>query len=141
MCVQHDAVRLRLALREPGFPGKALVRRSRVVPALGELLTRDTTNQPAVSGEFVVHSLEKISGGSARPPAAGKRPTIDAGRHKADDMRFHAKLVLLKVGSAGPASWFKVTFLNSVLLIAYLLHPIDVLSIERFLNRDMRHRV
>src|SRR3954451_25243235 len=141
MCVQHHAVRLRLALREPGLAGKALVRRSRVVPALGELLTRDPTNQPAVSGEFVVHSLEKISGGSVRPPAAGKRPTIDAGGHKADDMRFHANLVLLRVRSAGTAGCLKVTFLNSVLLVAHLFQPVDVLSIERFLNRDVRHRV
>src|SRR5215218_1857584 len=112
MCVQHNAVRLRIASREPGLAGKALLRRSRVVPAFGELLTRDPTNQPAVSGKLVVHALEKISGRPARPPAAGKRPTIDAGGHKADDMRFHANLVLLKVRSAGPAGCFKVTLLK-----------------------------
>src|SRR6266404_5550526 len=103
--VQHHAVRLHIALREPRLAGKALPRRGRVGLAFGELLTRDAANQPGVTGKFVVHALEEIPGRSLRPPASGKRPTVDAGCREADDMRFHAKLLI------PPFRWCSVGYL------------------------------
>src|SRR5712671_2412680 len=89
--VQHHAVRLHITLREPRLAGKALPRRGRVGLAFGELLTRDAANQPGVTGKFVVHALEEIPGRSLGPPAAGKRPTVDAGCRDAGQVLSEAK--------------------------------------------------
>src|SRR5882757_2823431 len=93
--VEYHAVRVCIAPREPGLTGKALPRRCRVGCAFGELLTCDAADQPGVAGEVVVHALEEIPGRSLGPPAAGERSTVDARGHEADDMRFHAKLLIL----------------------------------------------
>ena len=49
--------------------------------ALRKFLARDAADEPGVAGEFVVHTLEQISGGSLRPPPARERAAVDAGGH------------------------------------------------------------
>jgi len=91
--IEHDAVGLRVASREPGLARKRLFRRGGIRLALGELLAGDAADEPCVAGEFVVHLLEQVPGPSVRPPTTVERPTVHAGGHQADDMRFHMNLI------------------------------------------------
>jgi hypothetical protein len=58
--VEHDAIGLRAASREPGLARKGLFRRRGIRLALGELLSCDATDQPSVAGQFVMHTFELV---------------------------------------------------------------------------------
>src|SRR3974390_3526599 len=88
--VEHHAVGFSIASRKPGMAGKGFFRCRRISLALREFLTGDATNKPGVSTELFVQSLEQAAGGrSLRAPPAMKCPTVNAGGHVADEVRFH----------------------------------------------------
>ena len=91
MGVEHDAVSLCVAPREPRLPRKGFLPRSGIRLALSELRPGDAADQPGVAGELLVRPLEHIPIPSPLgAPAALERPTVDAGSHQADNSRLNA---------------------------------------------------
>src|SRR5258708_8837527 len=66
--VEHDAIGLRAASREPGLARKGLFRRRGIRLAFGKLLAGDPANEPCVADQFVVHTLAQLPARSLRTP-------------------------------------------------------------------------
>src|SRR6185437_9837851 len=91
--IQHHSVSTGVATGDPGFPRVSLAGMSIVGLPFRELLSRHPPDEPRVTAEFGVQTLEEIAPcASRRTPSAVQDSAIDARHHVAEYVGLHGPL-------------------------------------------------